>query len=163
MEQQEHRHPRSPPRHRGNGATPRRRASLCLRPGGHRRRLVRRRLRSSGRCPFFSLRKPGLQVQVHARFGDEEAEFAQQLSAHSEVGQGRHRPGEGVVRDEAWVEARPLRGGRFRALWNQTGGDWFYLYPTPAAGTAHHTAVGRTVTDLEAMADELGGRECREA
>jgi catechol 2,3-dioxygenase-like lactoylglutathione lyase family enzyme len=43
-------------------------------------------------------------------------------------------------------------------LWYQTGGGWFYLYPTPSAGTAQNTAAGWTVTDLEAVVEELRGR-----
>jgi hypothetical protein len=43
-------------------------------------------------------------------------------------------------------------------LWYQTGGGWFYLCPTPSTGTALNTAAGWTVTDLEAVVEELRGR-----
>ena len=42
--------------------------------------------------------------------------------------------------------------------WYQTGGGWFYLYPTPSAGTAQNTAAGWTVTSIETVMDELRGR-----
>ena len=73
-------------------------------------------------------------------------------------------PAADIDRAHAWYEAKlglkadhaeDVGGG----LWYQTGGGWFYLYPTPTAGTAQNTAAGWTVTDLEAVVEELRGRD----
>ena len=72
-------------------------------------------------------------------------------------------PAADLDRAREWYEAKlgltpdrteEIGGG----LWYQTGGGWFYLYPTPTAGTAQNTAAGWTVTDLEAVVEELRGQ-----
>jgi catechol 2,3-dioxygenase-like lactoylglutathione lyase family enzyme len=73
-------------------------------------------------------------------------------------------PAADIDRAREWYEAKlGLKPDHIeevgQGLWYQTGGAWFYLYPTPAAGTAQNTAAGWTVTDLEAVVEELRGRD----
>ncbi|MGH2762695.1 MAG: VOC family protein [Thermoleophilaceae bacterium] len=69
-------------------------------------------------------------------------------------------PASDIGRARAWYEEKlgltPAReeevGG---GLWYQTGGGWFYLFPTPSAGTAQNTAAGWQVDDIEAVMETL--------
>jgi catechol 2,3-dioxygenase-like lactoylglutathione lyase family enzyme len=72
-------------------------------------------------------------------------------------------PAADINRAREWYEAKlgltPDRSEEIgQGLWYQTGGGWFYLYPTPSAGTAQNTAAGWTVTDLDSVVEELRGR-----
>jgi catechol 2,3-dioxygenase-like lactoylglutathione lyase family enzyme len=73
-------------------------------------------------------------------------------------------PAADIDRAREWYEAKlgltPDHSEEVgQGLWYQTGGGWFYLYPTPSAGTAQNTAAGWTVTDLDAVVEELRGRD----
>ena len=72
-------------------------------------------------------------------------------------------PAVDIDRAREWYEAKlgltPDHSEEIgQGLWYQTGGGWFYLYPTPTAGTAQNTAAGWTVKDLDAVVDELRSR-----
>ena len=69
-------------------------------------------------------------------------------------------PAADIERAREWYEAKlgltPEHSEDIeQGLWYLTGGGWFYLYPTPSAGTAQNTAAGWTVSDLEAVVTEL--------
>jgi catechol 2,3-dioxygenase-like lactoylglutathione lyase family enzyme len=72
-------------------------------------------------------------------------------------------PAADIARAREWYEAKlgliPDHSEDIgQGLWYLTGGGWFYLYPTPSAGTAQNTAAGWTVADLESLVEELRGR-----
>ena len=72
-------------------------------------------------------------------------------------------PASDIGRARAWYEGKldltPAReeelGG---GLWYQTGGGWFYLYPTPSAGSAQNTAAGWQVNGIEGVMEVLRTR-----
>lgn len=71
-------------------------------------------------------------------------------------------PAADLDRARAWYEEKlnlvPQTSDEMGGHWYRTGGGWFFLYPTPTAGTAQNTAAGWTVSGIEAVMDELRER-----
>jgi len=72
-------------------------------------------------------------------------------------------PASNIGRARAWYEEKlgliPAREDETAGgLWYQAGGGWFYVYPTPSAGTAQNTAAGWQVDGIEAVMDALRSR-----
>jgi catechol 2,3-dioxygenase-like lactoylglutathione lyase family enzyme len=71
-------------------------------------------------------------------------------------------PASDIGRARAWYSERlglePAKEGPMGNLWYETGGTWFLLYLTPAAGTARNTAAGWQVKGIESVMAELRAR-----
>ena len=71
-------------------------------------------------------------------------------------------PASDLDRARAWYSDKlglePAKQGAMGNLWYLTGGTWFLLYQTPAAGMAQNTAAGWQVSGIETVMTELRGR-----
>ena len=71
-------------------------------------------------------------------------------------------PASNIERARAWYRDRlgldPAKEGPLGNLWYETGGTWFMVYQTSAAGTARNTAAGWQVKDIEKVMADLRGR-----
>lgn len=71
-------------------------------------------------------------------------------------------PASDLARAREWYHDKlgldPAKVGPMGNLWYQTGGAWFLVYQTTAAGTARNTAAGWQVTKIESVMAELRGR-----
>jgi len=70
-------------------------------------------------------------------------------------------PAADINRARAWYHDHlgldPAKEGTMGNLWYQTGGTWFLVYQTPSAGTAHNTAAGWQVVDIEGVMAAMRG------
>lgn len=71
-------------------------------------------------------------------------------------------PAADIDRARAWYSEKlglePAKVGPMGNLWYSTGGTWFLVYQTQAAGTAQNTAAGWQVHEIETVMDDLRAR-----